>query len=235
MSGVVIAAPAAALAFALAFTLAFTPSSAVAQAVPGAAAATAVPARDAQLEKWRSTLEYEGREVYDRRKDVLTAIELRPGMSVADLGAGTGLFTRMFAPLVKPGKVFAIDVSEKSVSYIRSDASEQGLDNVVALLGTDTDTRLAEGSVDLVFVSDTYHHFEQPQAMLASIRRALKPGGRLALLDFERIPGVSPDWILKHVRAGKETFTKEIESAGFRLQEEKKFLRENYFLMFVRD
>jgi predicted methyltransferase len=71
--------------------------------------------------------------------------------------------------------------------------------------------------------------------MLASIRRALRPGGTLVMVDFERTPGVSPDWILKHVRAGKEQFRAEIEAAGFRFVEEVKLMRENYFLRFARD
>jgi predicted methyltransferase len=71
--------------------------------------------------------------------------------------------------------------------------------------------------------------------MLASIRRALRPGGSLVVVDFERIAGVSPDWILKHVRAGKEQFRAEIEAGGFRFIEEVKLMRENYFLRFSRD
>jgi predicted methyltransferase len=89
--------------------------------------------------------------------------------------------------------------------------------------------------VDVAFVCDTYHHFEDPKAMLASIRRALRPGGTLVVVDFERIPGTSPDWILKHVRAGKEDFRREIEASGFRFGEEVKLMRENYFLRFTRD
>ena len=71
--------------------------------------------------------------------------------------------------------------------------------------------------------------------MLASIRRALRPGGTLVLIDFERIPGVSPAWILKHVRGGKEEFRREIEAGGFRFAGEEKLMRENYFLRFTRD
>jgi SAM-dependent methyltransferase len=95
--------------------------------------------------------------------------------------------------------------------------------------------KLAPASIDLAFICDAYHHFEQPKAMLASIRRALRPGGTLIVVDFERIPGVSPDWILKHVRAGKEDFRAEIEAAGFGFVEEVKLMRENYVLRFSRD
>jgi len=89
-------------------------------------------------------------------------------------------------------------------------------------------------SVDLVFICDVYHHFEQAPHSLASILRALKPGGRLVLIDFERIPGKSREFILGHVRAGKETFRSEIEQAGFEYVDEVTIdaFEENYLLRF---
>src|SRR6185436_3851920 len=100
------------------------------------------------------------------------------------------------------------------------------------LVSTQTDTRLPPRSVDIVFTSDVYHHFEQVAPVLASIRQALKPGGRFIVLDFERIPGVSPPSRLEHVRASKETVIEEVTASGFRLREEVKTLglQDNYFL-----
>ncbi|QEG40970.1 class I SAM-dependent methyltransferase [Roseimaritima ulvae] len=102
------------------------------------------------------------------------------------------------------------------------------------MLGTDTSIRLPLESVDLVFVCDTYHHFEQPSETLASIYRALKPGGRLVVIDFDRIPGVSRGWLLGHVRAGKDGFRDEIEAAGFEFDDEVDVegFEENYLLRF---
>ena len=105
---------------------------------------------------------------------------------------------------------------------------------MTGILDTADDTKLPESSVDLVYICDTYHHFEHPQKVLASIRKALRPGGRLIIVDFERIEGKSPKWLLEHVRAGKDTVRSEIEAAGFRFTGEKKFLRENYFIVFER-
>lgn len=81
---------------------------------------------------------------------------------------------------------------------------------------------------------DTYHHFEYPRATLASIRRALRPGGRLVVIDFERIPGKTRPWLLSHVRAGKAVFRGEVEKAGFAFVREAEIegFRENYFLLF---
>jgi ubiquinone/menaquinone biosynthesis C-methylase UbiE len=95
---------------------------------------------------------------------------------------------------------------------------------------------LPPNSVDLVFVCDTYHHFEYPAKTLASIRRALRPGGNLIVIDFDRIEGKSRDWLLGHVRADKATFQHEIETAGFELIEEVEVreFEENYFLKFAK-
>jgi ubiquinone/menaquinone biosynthesis C-methylase UbiE len=186
--------------------------------------------------RWQRSFETEGREVYERRIAIVDAIAPQLGQSIADIGAGTGLFTRLLAARVGPqGRVYAVDIARAFVEGNLQRARAARLGNVVGVVSTQTDTRLDAGSVDLVFICDAYHHFEDPQAMLASIRRALKPGGTLVVIDFERIPGVSPDWLLKHVRAGKEDFRREIEAAGFRFSEEVKLMRENYFLRFTRD
>ena len=83
---------------------------------------------------------------------------------------------------------------------------------------------------------DTYHHFEYPHSTLASLHQAIRPGGSLVVIDFERIPGESRDWVLEHVRAGKDVFTREIEAAGFELVEQVAIegLKENYVLRFRR-
>ncbi|WP_039961755.1 methyltransferase domain-containing protein, partial [Rhodopirellula europaea] len=107
---------------------------------------------------------------------------------------------------------------------------------LTTVLGTDVSIRLPPESADLVFICDTYHHFESPQQSLASIYRALKPGGRLVLIDFERIPGVSREFLLGHVRAGKEVFQSEIVAAGFKFIDEidVEAFEENYLLRFEK-
>ena len=202
----------------------------------GAAPEVNAPYQHPSYSRWQRSLESEGREVYDHRNAIVAAVGLRPGMAVADVGAGTGLFTRLFAAKVgAEGRVYAVDIAREFIEGNLARARAAGYRNVVGIESTQSDTRLAAESVDLVYVCDAYHHFEQPQAMLASIRRALRPGGTLVLVEFERIPGTSPDWIVKHVRAGKEDFRREIEAAGFRFVEEVKLMRENYFLRFTRD
>jgi predicted methyltransferase len=185
--------------------------------------------------KWVKAFEHEGREVYDRRADILAATGVKPGMAVADVGAGTGLYTRLFAHAVGPtGKVYAVDISRVFVDNILRTSREQGLTNVSGIVDTSTDTRLPRDAVDLVFVCDTYHHFEAPAETLRSIFRALHRGGSLVIVDFQRIEGKSSPWVMHHVRAGKEQVMREVEAGGFRLVEDRPLLRENFFLRFTR-
>lgn len=176
--------------------------------------------------------EKEGREVYDNREAIVAKLGLKPGMTVADVGAGTGLFTRIMAEKVgAEGKVYAVDIAKTFVDHTVMSSHVRGLKQVEGIVCTADDAKLPPASVDLVFICDTYHHFEFPHKTMVSIGKALKPGGRVALLDFERIEGKSSDWIMGHVRAGKEVFLKEIEDAGFEFVEEFDLFEENYFVV----
>src|SRR5262249_28772351 len=147
---------------------------------------------------------------------------LRSDMVVADVGAGTGLFTMLFAKQV--AHVYAVDIVPEFLTHIRERATKEGVTNVETVLGKADDIALAPDSVDLVFLCDVYHHFEYPQSSLASIRRALRKNGELVVVDFERIEGQSPAWVLDHVRAGKDVVRAEIEAAGFAVTREEKDL-----------
>ena len=184
---------------------------------------------------WAGSFEREGREVFDKRDEIVAASEVKPGMTVADIGAGTGLFTRLYARQVgASGKVYAIDITQTFVDNLVRKLHSEGIDNIEGYVNTPKDVPLPTLSVDVAFLSDTYHHLEYPQAMLRAIRAALKPGGTLVIVEQERIEGKSSQRILEHVRAGKETVIKEVEAEGFKLLEEKKFMRQNYFVRFVK-
>jgi len=190
-----------------------------------------------QVDKFVKRFEGESREVFAQRAKIARAVGLTEGMAVADVGAGTGLFVEMFAKDVgESGTVYAVDIVPKFVEHLKARVERRGLSQVQVVLCTDHDVSLPEESVDAVFVCDTYHHFEYPKSTLASIHRALRPGGQLFVVDFDRIPGVSREWILGHMRAGKNVFSSEIEEAGFSLDEEIEIpgLKENYALRFRR-
>jgi predicted methyltransferase len=177
--------------------------------------------------------EREGREVYTQRNQVVELCKLDEGTAIADVGAGTGLYTRLFAKQVgDKGRVYAVDISKKFVDHVEATSREAGLNNVVGVVCSSDSCDLSPHSVDAVFICDTYHHFEFPEKTMKTIYQALRPGGRLLLIDFVREPGQSSEWILNHVRAGEAVVRKEIESVGFQFVDEKEIFDENYFLQF---
>lgn len=188
---------------------------------------------DLDVESWATRFTGESREVFHARNDVVKALALKPGEQIADIGAGTGLYTRLFAQAVGPtGTVYATDIAPKFLSYIRENAAKDGLKNVQTVLGGDRDTNLKAASVDVAFSSDVYHHFEYPLTMNASIRRALKPNGRLYVLEMEKNGSQT-----EHVRAPKAVVIAEIEKSGFKLVEDVTVpgLRDNYLLHFRKN
>ncbi len=193
------------------------------------------PFKNSDVKSFIKKFESAEREVYVKRDEIVAALGLKSGMAVADVGAGTGLFTRLIAPKVGPeGKVYAVDVAKSFLAHIARDATKRGYSQVVTALATQDSTSLAESSVDLVFLSDVYHHLEKPERTLASIYRALRPDGGLVVIDFDRVEGRSSAFVLKHVRAGKATVIKEIERAGFTsvpTPDAPRF-KENFFLKF---
>lgn len=160
--------------------------------------------------------ESKDREVYVKRREILKALELKPGMAIADVGAGSGLFTRLFAEEVgSEGKVYAVDVSKTFLEYIASQAKAKGLKQIVTIRGTQDSTNLPPNSIDAVYLCDVYHHLEKHEKVLASIHQALRVHGVLVLVEFDRVEGKSTGFVLKHIRAGQAVFRREIEEAGF--------------------
>jgi ubiquinone/menaquinone biosynthesis C-methylase UbiE len=195
------------------------------------------PFRKPNVKDYVKKFETEDRENFAHRHEIVAALELKPGMAVADVGAGTGLFTRLFADKVGPtGKVYAVDIAQTFLDHIAVDAKKRGQGQVVPVLASQDATNLPAESVDLVFLSDVYHHLEKPEKTLASIRRALKPGGRLVVVEFDRVEGRSSEFVLKHVRASQVVFRKEIEGAGFTAipTPNPPKLKENFFIRFEK-
>jgi SAM-dependent methyltransferase len=127
-----------------------------------------------------------------------------------------------------------VDIAPKFIEHIEKTSKAQGLTNVVGVVCQPDCVGLPPHSIDLAFICDTYHHFEFPYRTMASVHRALRSGGKVVLIDFRRIEGKSSEWVLGHVRAGQEVFTREIVSAGFKVVGEEKFLKDNYFIRFQR-
>lgn len=192
--------------------------------------------RDPNVKEFVERFEIESREVFSKRKEIVEHCRIGKGTTVADIGAGTGLFTRLFSEAVgTSGQVVAVDISQTFLDHINSTNREANRKNVQTLLCEPDTTKLPEATVDLAFICDTYHHFEFPHKTMKSIHKALKPGGRLVVIDFHRIEGTSKEWTLNHVRAGQEVFEKEIVSNGFKkIGQPTELLKENYILEFEK-
>lgn len=192
--------------------------------------------KDADVSKFVERFEREGREIYRERLAIVKAIGVKPGDVVADIGAGTGLFTGLLATATKPGgKVYAVDIVPNFLEHIAQRLEQEGIDNVETVLCKEDSVELRPNSINIAFMCDTYHHFEYPKSTMASILRALRRGGRLVVIDFERNEGESSAWILEHVRTGKQMVIKEIQAAGFELIANGptvKALKQNYVISF---
>jgi ubiquinone/menaquinone biosynthesis C-methylase UbiE len=192
---------------------------------------------DADVQQFVRSFENEARDVYAKRHDITRAVGLRPGDAVADIGAGTGLFSELFAAQVGPkGVVYAVDIGPVFVKYIDRQAKRLGLDRIIkAVLNTQDSTKLPAGCVDVAFICDTYHHFEHPAKMLASIHRALRPGGRLVVIDFD-LRKDSGEFVKQRARAPKEVYYREIAAAGFEQVAAKRAptIKDNFYAEFRR-
>ncbi len=189
------------------------------------------------VKKFEKTFETESREVFAHRHRIVKHLGIQQGMTIADIGAGTGLFMDLFSKAVgSNGLLFAVDISPKFIEHLNKRAAKKNLSQVLPIQCTGTSTRLPTASVDIAFTCDTYHHFEHPSTTLGSIKDAIRPGGQLIIVDFERIPGVSRKFIMGHVRCGKQKVIEEIIQAGFLYQDEVKVkgLKENYLIRFRR-
>ena len=185
---------------------------------------------------WNHYFEDDGRgEIYQQRHAIVRLAAVKPGMRVADVGAGTGLFSMLLSDAVGPdGVVYAEEIVDRFSRYIAERAEHEKRPNVVSVLGTETGIGLPPHSVDLAFLCDVYHHFDHPAPMLASIRNALRDDGELFVVDFIRETGRSPEWVFEHVRASEATVKQEIERAGFVLLAADHEFRDSYALRFRR-
>jgi ubiquinone/menaquinone biosynthesis C-methylase UbiE len=132
-------------------------------------------------------LEREERQREEQPEKAILAFNLKPGMMVADVGAGTGFYSlRLARAIGASGVVYAEDIQPGMLEKLNANASAQHVGNVVTVLGTEADPRLPAGKLDLVLLVDVYHEFSRPQRMLDRIRDSLKPDGRLVLLEFRK-------------------------------------------------
>jgi arsenite methyltransferase len=176
---------------------------------------------------------YEGisRDEWQQPQKVIAALKLRPGAVVADLGAGGGYFTFRLAEAAGPGgKVYAVDVDPDMVELVAKTAKEKAQTNIETILAKPENPLLPEAGVDLIFTSNTYHHIGDRVAYFSNLRRFLRAGGRVAIVEFDRRGWL--EGLLRHYTPS-EFIEREMEQAGYSLQENFDFLDRQSFLIFT--
>src|SRR5688572_12962808 len=172
------------------------------------------------------------RDKEERPELLIAALHIRRGATVADIGSGTGYFTWRLAEQVgTQGKVYAVDVQQSMLDLTRAAVEQRKLSNVEYVLATERSTRLPERSVDLVFIAYAYHEFGDPEGMMASIRRALKPGGRVVVLEYAKESRIAPASPLH--KMSFEEIRREIEPMGFVVDQLLDFLPVQHGVVFT--
>lgn len=177
-------------------------------------------------------LERPEREQEEAPEKALKAIGITPGMVIADVGAGTGYFTRRMARLTGPtGKVYGVDIQPRMIESLKRNIASEKLTNVEPVLALEDDPRLPAGEIDLILMVDVYHEFAKPQVMLARMRAALKPTGRMILLEYKKEDPNVP--IRPEHKMSIEEARAEVEAEGFKLQKVISSLPRQHILIFV--
>ncbi len=181
---------------------------------------------DAQ--RWAHVFDDPARDAWQKPHEVIEALALAPDASVADIGAGTGYFTMRLANMLPRGRVYAVDVERDMIAHLKQRAKREHRRNVVPVLATPGDARLP-APVSLALMVDVYHHVEQRPAYFRALRKSLRPGGRVAIIDFrpEATEGPPPA-----ARVAPKRVIDEMREAGYRLAARHEFLPQQYFLVF---
>lgn len=183
------------------------------------------------LDAYIKLLEDPERAEWQQPDQVVYTLDLKPDDEVADVGAGSGYFTIRLAKAVGAGgKVYAVDIEQKMLDYIDHRAEREKIDDIQTVLADGSDPKLGSASVDLIFICDTLHHIQNRASYYRLLLRALRPGGRLVIVDFHKreLPVGPP----VEMKIDKKACIKEIEAAGFHLVKDYDFLKYQYFLVF---
>jgi SAM-dependent methyltransferase len=186
--------------------------------------------RFGDAEKWAHVFDDPKRDAWQKPHEVIKALGLKPDAAVADIGAGTGYFAARLANMLPKGTVYAVDIEPDMVRYLGERAKREGLRNLKPIAGSGDDPRLP-AKVDLVLLVDVYHHIDDRERYFRNLAASLKPGGRLAVIDFRRD---SPEGPPRKARIAPERVKSELAKAGYALEEEHGFLPYQYFLVFNR-
>jgi ubiquinone/menaquinone biosynthesis C-methylase UbiE len=178
------------------------------------------------------------REQQQKPGQLLVQMGLQPGMTVADVGTGIGYMLPFLSRRVGPnGHVIAEDIFDDFLSAAKQTAENQSLKNVTFVKGAETDPNLPEGQLDMELVLDAYHHFDYPEKMLAALRKALKPDGKLVIVEYYKRESAMPNGrALTHIRLDMPDLIKEVEANHFHLIMEREHVKNvQYMLVLEKD
>jgi len=191
--------------------------------------------RPDDIKQYLEHLDRTERDQYQKPSEVMEALRLKPGMAVADLGSGSGYFTRRFVEAVtETGIVYAVDVEPEMLAYVKDSVVHMHVPyRAEFILALPDNPKLPFESVDLIFVCNTVHHLNDRSTYFRNIRSALKAGGRIDIIDFYPDERSGELGFPKHHLVARDTVIKEMSDAGYRLAREHTFLPRQYFLEFV--
>ena len=182
---------------------------------------------------WAEMLEGSERDQWQKPEEVIKNLDLKPGDVIGDIGAGTGYFTRRFALAVGPqGKALGLEIEAAMVEHMRQEARRLNLTNYEPRLVKPDGPGLGPQSVDVIFLSNTYHHISNRVEYFRKLSKSLKPNGRIVIVDFYRKP--QPVGPPLEQKVSEETIIEELRQAGYRLTRSLDFLPYQYFLEFGR-
>lgn len=188
------------------------------------------------IEEYIQALERPERDEYQKPDEVLKALNLHPGMVIADIGAGSGYFTRRFAQAIGPaGTVIAVDTEPQMIEYNQQQMGDLGeTAHTQYILGKPDDPSLPRGQIDLIFFCNVYHHLDNQMVYLQKATSALSPTGRMVIIDFYHDERSGKLGFSKHHLVPQETVIQDLHQAGFNLVKTHEFLPRQYFMEFSR-
>jgi SAM-dependent methyltransferase len=184
--------------------------------------------RFTDAERWAKIFDDPGRDAWQKPREVITALAIAPDAAVADIGSGTGYFAVRLARAAPKGRVYGVDTEPSMVKYLDERAKHEGLANLVSVAGNPGDANLP-GKVDLVLMVDVYHHIAERESYFGRLCGSLKPGARIAIIDY-RLD--SPSGPPRGERITAAQVKAELAKAGYSVAKEHGFLPNQYFLVF---
>jgi ubiquinone/menaquinone biosynthesis C-methylase UbiE len=179
-----------------------------------------------------STLENPQRDADQKPDEVIKALGIKDGETIADIGAGSGYFAFRFSPRVgERGRVYAVDINKDMILHMNRRIRDLKLKNVVTVLSVPDDPLLMDKSIDRFFICNTWHHVENKSQYLALMKKMLRPGGQLIIIDYKKKE--CPAGLPPEMKLARKDVVQAVEAGGFKLAQEFRFLPYQYFLVFT--